>query len=282
MIRLIPVFACALFFSCGGGSTGPKPLKHHFDDMYIAQVPLNEKQQVIAAQQEYSTAKMEMAKAKADLGEAKTKEKIAKRATKSSQLDVKTAKDLKKDADRTADMNKVNEAKANLHKAELKASAAKAKAKYATAQRKYLKAWLTYTKYNVYAKEATYEEAKARLAESRNIRPAKFLYKNYKDQETRRAKNTGKARRKADSELGKAKKAKKRWLKLERKAGNGNPVDDISAPPSEQGREATQPAAPVAPPPAPTPEPAPAPTEPAPTEQPAPAEQPAEQPATTP
>ena len=30
-----------ILVGCGGGESRPGPLKHHFDDMYIAQVPMD-------------------------------------------------------------------------------------------------------------------------------------------------------------------------------------------------------------------------------------------------
>jgi membrane-bound lytic murein transglycosylase B len=47
---LFSVSLLALLWACGGGGNpGPKPLSHHFDDMYIARVPMEEKQSIIDA-----------------------------------------------------------------------------------------------------------------------------------------------------------------------------------------------------------------------------------------
>ena len=56
---------------CGGPSDEPPgPLGKHLDDMYIAQIPLDQKQSVVQTQNDWSLAKMENAKADADLNEA--------------------------------------------------------------------------------------------------------------------------------------------------------------------------------------------------------------------
>ena len=62
-------FAVALVCAsaCGGGYVRPAPLKYTFEAKYIALVPLNEKQVVVDAQQDFDVAQMQQDKAEADL-----------------------------------------------------------------------------------------------------------------------------------------------------------------------------------------------------------------------
>ena len=184
----------ALLWACGGGGNpGPKPLSHHFDDMYIARVPMEEKQSIIDAQNEYSKAKMEHAEAEAGANDVGTKMEVAKNERQQAMLDEKSAKTKEKSANDSGDMTRVNTAKGELRSAELGRRAADQKIEALKAKRDYLKLLLRYTLENMYAMEAKYELAKARVAKNKNIRPKNFKVSYYEKQASARSRSAQKA-----------------------------------------------------------------------------------------
>src|SRR5215470_12902919 len=87
---LSKIFASLVVVSvaaCGGPSDAPPgPLAKHFDDMYIAAIPLDQKQQVVQTQNDWSLAKMENAKAEADLNSVNTQIDIGRNDVKAAKL----------------------------------------------------------------------------------------------------------------------------------------------------------------------------------------------------
>lgn len=209
----------ALLAACGGGGDpGPTPLAHHFDDMYIAQVPLEEKQAVITTQNDYSVAKMERAKAEADLNDAGVQLDIARNERQQASLDEKSANTRKKAAEDSGDQNRVNTATREVRAAELSRKAADQKVAYLEAHRRYLKKQLRYTEENLYATEAKFEQAKSRLAKAKNIRPKNFDPGVYDRQAEDRARRTQRARQVAADEKAKAETKKKQWQGMVKEA----------------------------------------------------------------
>lgn len=208
----------------GGGNPAPKPLKYHFDDMHIAAVPLGEKQPIIQAQNDYSVAKMQRAKADSDWNESDTKMTVAKNEREQAILAEKSASSEKKAADNSADMTRVNAAAGEAQRAELARKAADEKVSWLKAQRKYLKKWVRYTEENMYAKEAKYEMAKARVAKQKQIKPKGFDFGHYEKQYKQRSERAQRARAVANKEKSKADTKKKKWqsMKSSAKGGTGS------------------------------------------------------------
>src|SRR5437762_4142106 len=81
-----------LLGACGGSSDAPpSPHAKHFDDMYIASVPLDQKQSVVTTQNDWSVAKMQNAKAEADYNESNTMMSIVSNDQKAARLGVDSA-----------------------------------------------------------------------------------------------------------------------------------------------------------------------------------------------
>src|SRR5689334_13900985 len=105
--------------ACGGASDSPPgPLAKHFDDMYIAAIPLEQKQSMVTSQNDWSLAKMQNAKAEADYNESATQLQIVQNDQKAAHLAVDSAVSAKKAADASADTNRINQATKDLHTAE--------------------------------------------------------------------------------------------------------------------------------------------------------------------
>jgi hypothetical protein len=221
--------------ACGGPSdTPPAPLARHFDDMYIAAIPLDQKQAVVTTQQDWSVAKMQHAKAEADLNDATTQLDIARNDAKNAHNDTDSAVKNKKAADTSADQNRINEAVKELHNSEVAAKAADERIKYLGAYRDWLKRLLRFTEENMYWREAQYELAKASLAQKNNIAPKGFAYDQYVGQEAERAKRVTGARDKAEAEKQHAASVRDGWLHLQgdadRARGRTTPIADPMAP----------------------------------------------------
>ena len=83
------VFASSLAIGCGGSSEGPpKPLARHFDEVYIAAIPVADQQASFDAQHEWTVSRAEDAKAQADLNEANMQLGIARNDAKGAHLAV--------------------------------------------------------------------------------------------------------------------------------------------------------------------------------------------------
>ena len=228
---------------CGGGEVAPGPLRYTLDDMHLAPVPLAEKQAVIDARQEYDIAQMENAKAMSDMDELNLKLAVARNDLDKAMLDERSAQANKREAQKSADMTKRNNAERGAITAELGRKAADAKIAYVNAQRGYMKQVLRYTLRNMYAKQARFEQAKAKVAQAKNIRPIGFEPANFDQQVKERSEEAQRAKSKADQEMQNAEAKRKEWEKREQEAASARGV--ATAP--------TDPAATPVTPPEPTP-----------------------------
>jgi hypothetical protein len=221
--------------ACGGSDDSPPgPLGKHFDDMFIADVGMDQKQQVIQTQQDWSVAKMENAKAEADLNEANAQLTAVKNDQKGTQLAIDTAISNKKQAESSADNNRINAAAKELHTAEALKKAADMRVKYYEAYKNWLKRHMRYTQENMYWREAQFELAKSQLAQKNNKSPKGVDYNWFPGQEQQRSKRVAGAKGKADAEKQKAAAARENWLKQQemayKEAGRASSLPDPMAP----------------------------------------------------
>ena len=267
-IFAIGVVVISVAAGCGGSSdSAPGPLSKHFDDMYIAQIPLDQKQSIVQTQNDWSIAKMENAKAEADLNETSSQLSIVKNDHKAAKLAVDSAVAQKKSADASADNNKINAAVKDLHAAEANVKAAEARVKYFEAYRDFLKRQVRWTQENMYWREAQYELAKSQLAQKSNISPKGVQYDSFPSQEQERNKRAASSKQKVDGERQNAMSARDTWLKAQATANKETGESkQMSDPMATQTPPATAPAAATPAPaaaPAPAAPPAPAATPPA-------------------
>jgi hypothetical protein len=186
--------------------------------MYIAAIPLDQKQEIVKTQNDWSVAKMENAQAGAELAEINSQLSIVRNDQKAAKLAVESAISNKKSAEQSADTNRMNQAQKDLRGAELLLKAAEKRVKYYEAYRDYLKRRQRYTLENMYWQEAKYELAKAQLGQKNNIAPKGVSYDAYPKQEADRSKKASSARDKAESEKGRASSARENWLKQQQEA----------------------------------------------------------------
>jgi hypothetical protein len=186
--------------------------------MYIAAVPLDQKQSVVTTQNDWSVAKMQNAKAEADYNESNTMMSIVSNDQKAARLGVDSAVASKKSAEASADTTRLNQAARDLHNAEDVAKAADARAKYYEAYRAYLKVQLRHAQENMYWREAQYELAKAQLGQKNNIAPKGVAYDAFPKQEQERNKRASSAKDRVESARGHAMSARDAWLKAQETA----------------------------------------------------------------
>lgn len=231
--------------ACGGSSDGPPPpLGKHFQDSFIAGLPVDQQTEVIKTQSDYNVAQREKAKAEADLREQQLQLDVAKNEARAAKLDLDSATSNLKAAETSADRNRINDATRAKRGAELSRNAADERVKYYTAYGAYLKKQMRYTEENTYWREAQYELAKARLAQKNNIAPAGFNHQDYVQQEEQRNKRTSTARSKVDDAKGSALSARQKWIVIQGEAdktlGKQSQFPDPMSPKPVEGTDPTQ------------------------------------------
>lgn len=220
ILSLVFALGCGLGqAACGGSHDGPPPpLGRHFQDSFIAAIPIDQQQEVVKAQSAFNIAQREQAKAEADLREASLTVDVARNEAKSAKLDEESAKSRMKMAQQSADQNRINDATKEQRGAELAHNAADERVHYYSEYREWLKKLLRYTQENTYWREAQYELAKAKLAKTNNIAPPGFNYENYTKQEEDRAKRAAASKSKTDDAHSKAMDARNRWVAVQGEA----------------------------------------------------------------
>lgn len=205
--------------ACGGSSDAPPgPLSKHFNDMYIARIPLEQKQSVVTTNNDYSVAKMEEATAQAQFEECDSQLHQARNDQKAAKLQVDSAVSAKKMADSSADTNRINQAVKDLHTAEDADKAAQARVKYYEDYRNYMKTYWRYTQENTYWREAQFEQAKAQTAKQNNIAPKGFNPDDYPKQVEARGKRTQAAKERAQKGKEHVMASRDNWMKLQKTA----------------------------------------------------------------
>jgi colicin import membrane protein len=203
---------------CGGGQKGPKPLKYRLAETDVALVPMSKKEEMLSSQNEFHKARAQHLKAEAELDQARTDLRVARNEQKQAALSEESAKTRRAAAESGNDMNALNEAASGLRAAELARRAADLKIDYYRAYIVFLERFRAFTEENMYAQEARYEEAKARLAVQENIRPRGFEFNRFKEQREERSRAAQRARAVAEQEKKKADDARRRWIATRQEA----------------------------------------------------------------
>ncbi|HEY1553705.1 MAG TPA: hypothetical protein VGF94_02670 [Kofleriaceae bacterium] len=186
--------------------------------MYIAAIPLDQKQSVVQTQNDWSIAKMEQAKADADSNEVTTQLSIARNDVKASRLSIDSAVAAKKSADASADTNRINQATKDLNAAQEVEKAAEAHVHYLEAYAHYLHRYLRYTQENTFWRESQYELAKAKVAQANHIAPKGVNYADFPSQHDGRMKRTQGAKDRLEHEKQSANESRSHWLEIQKRA----------------------------------------------------------------
>ena len=124
------VVCFSIVCACGSSDKPPGPLGTHFDEMYIAAIPLDQKQNVVQTQQDWNIARMDNANADAQMKELDSQLHQARNDQKASRLAIDSAVSNKKSADASADMNRINQSVKDLNTAQDLGKAADARVNY--------------------------------------------------------------------------------------------------------------------------------------------------------
>jgi hypothetical protein len=211
-------FASSLLFGCGGSEEPPKPLSRHFDEVYIAAIPVDAQKASFDAQHEWTVSRAEDAKANADLNEATMQIGIARNDQKAAHLALENALSAKKSAEASADTNRINQAAKDEHTAEDNEKAAAARVKYLQTYVNYMKQYTRFTASNMYWHEAKFEAMKAQIAKQNNIAPKGVTYEWFPKQLDERQKRADKEKLRADKHRGDATGAREAWIKIQQQA----------------------------------------------------------------
>jgi hypothetical protein len=186
--------------------------------MYIARIPLDQKQSVVTTNNDYSVAKMESATAQAQFEETDSQLHQAKNDVAAAKLQVDSAVSAKKMADQSADQNRVNQSVKDLHTAEDLQKAAQARVTYLTDYHNYMKTYWRYTQENQYWREAQFETAKAQIAKQNNIAPKGVNYDDFPKQADARSKRTQSSQERAQKAKEHVMSSRDAWMKIQHQA----------------------------------------------------------------
>ena len=184
-MRKALLFVIALAAACGAGGA-----KYHVDDNSIATASVQEKQGVLAAQQEKEVAKTEQAKSDADLKNVDNELSVAENDYKTQKLALDTAKLNQKAAEQSGDVNRKSQSMHDVKVAELGVKAADAKVDWLNKKRKWIKAQRDAADDHYASADSRLELEKAKLAQQKGIKPSKdfdvmnFETDNLKKQQT--------------------------------------------------------------------------------------------------
>jgi hypothetical protein len=225
LIQLILSSSLVFAFGCGASDEPPKPLASHYDDMYIAGVPLDQKQSMIQTQQDWNVARMQNANADAQEKEAESQLHQAHNDSKATALGVDSATSNKKSADASGDMNRVNQATKDLNTARDLAKAADARVHYLEAYVHYMRRYVRWTQENMYFREAQFESAKAQVGQKNNIAPKGVVYDSFGKQTENREHRTSSSKSTYEGMRHDTENARDNWLKVQTQADseNGHP-----------------------------------------------------------
>lgn len=215
---------------CGAAQDpGPPPLRHHLDEQHLAKATMEEKAAMLQAQSDYNRAKQEKMKAEADRDDTKTQLDIARNDLEKAKLEQSSAGKRKDAADKSKDWNQKNLGKRDERVAELTVRAADQRVDALEAKRDWLAKQVRYTEENLYAAEAKYELAKARLAREKNISPSGFAFQAYVDQQEDRSRRAQRAKVIADREREGWQSEHKEWLAKKKEADEARGIDTAAS-----------------------------------------------------
>jgi len=197
---------CMMLIGC---SSGPK---YKIDDSVLAQIPTAEKQMVMAAQQEQNVAKDELLKAKADLSQVDRELDIAENEYKASKLGVDSAELSKKSAEASGDVNQKGKADRDLRVAELGKKTGDAKVDFLSRKKKWMKATLEAAEIHAQAADSKVELEKAKLAQSKGIKPSDdFNVMNFETETLEKSKKYSEAKLDADKMKASVDDLERKW-----------------------------------------------------------------------
>jgi hypothetical protein len=179
---------------CGAGGA-----KYHVDDQSLATASVQEKQGVLAAQQEKEVAKTEQQKSDADLKNIDNDLSVAENEYKTAKLSLDTAKLNQKNAQTSGDVNRQSQSEHDVRVATLGVKSSDAKVDWLSKKRKWIKAQRDAADDHYAASDSRCELEKAKLAQQKGIKPSKdFDVMNFEQDNLKKQQSYSSSRMDAD------------------------------------------------------------------------------------
>lgn len=203
----------ALAFGLGLGACSSAP-KYVIDDNLLAQIPINEKQGVLNAQQDASVAKEEMRKAEADLVAVNRDLDLADNEYKQTKLALDSAEINQKAAQ--GDLNRKAGADRDVQIAKMGKRAADAKVSYFEKKKKWIKADRDAGEAHHTSALAAIELEKARIAVAHNMKPSEdFSVSNFERESFDKQRKASEARLDVDKLRLEMEDLERKWRAME-------------------------------------------------------------------
>lgn len=196
----------------GGGCAGPK---YHISDVLLSDVPIADKQRMLAVQGEINQAAEEKNKAQADVAMDDRDISVAEAESSQSRLESgKLEADLRL-AERGQDLNRITPARANLNAVNSAKNTSGAKLRWLQKRRDYHRMLIEVAELHGTAAERRYELEKARLAQATGKLPSKnFNVAQFEGQAAQAQQKYDQARANADKRQMDASQLEQAYIQL--------------------------------------------------------------------
>ena len=189
------------------------PLEHHFDKQKIAALPMDQRSEVLSAQNALNEQEMALEKSKADRSRAKEEVKQAEAELAEAKQKESTCAELMKQGDKC--FPKVAPGQEQMKAANTNREAAQAKLDYYEARRELVETEHDYRQAAYYSAEARLELAKAKLAAKNGLVPPDKVG-TFEKQYSQRVSYAGDMQNKLEEDRDRAESRKARWQDLQK------------------------------------------------------------------
>ena len=191
-------FALAFLLAVAG--CGGHAAKYRFDDVAIAQVPIDDKRPIFEAEQAVPVAKALLLQREAEIEGTKNEIALAKLELDRAKLQVESARLESQAAEKSHDTNRIAPAKGKESTADLGQRAAQAKVDMLEGKKDWQKEQRRLADLDIDAALARVENEKAKLAVAKNIRPKDFRPEDYSNELSNRTLKVDGARRDVEAQ----------------------------------------------------------------------------------
>ena len=243
--------------ACAPKNQGPKPIKYTIHDRYLAPLERSPKESVFESYKAVYVAQSELDHAEFSLKDVELEIDIAERDMQRSKLAGANAKILRKSAGATRQKSRDGIAKLAESGAAAEADEATQRLNYLKLEKKHRKAKVEYCVWAIAEAKASFERAKAELAQAEGIEPKGFRVAAFRSQDKTRKAEAAERHKTLVARKSAAAKARVVWEKSAGKSTEtsvvrleaSNPTSDSMAPKASSPAPKSQAAAlPVAPP----------------------------------
>jgi len=188
-----------LLTALGAACAGPK---YQINDAVLSDLPLQDKQRMLAVQGEINQATEEKNKAQSDIATDERDIAVAEAESSQARLESDKLEANLRLAERSQDLNRIGPAKASFNAANSPKNASEAKLKWLQHRRDYHRMMVEVAELHGTSAERRYELEKARLAQATGKLPSKdFNVAQFEEQAAQAQQKYDQARARADKQL---------------------------------------------------------------------------------